>query len=128
MIPHPMSKEEYFSCHYYSERRPRTLEVLAFARYDELIASDHDNFIAFIYECFRERLQSYQHYAEVEENEFLTYDEAFHIFLENNFFAYPDCTTVRDYICMPQPDVYSPYFHIPLIYDYDPSYDYTQRA
>lgn len=126
-MQHNMSDSIYISCaeHFRTNYAETTLETLARARYNELITEDHDNFIAFIYECIKDDAKKYQRFAENEENEFLTIYDAIHILIENMFFS-RDTKTIKDYICKPQLDEFSPYYHIPLLYDYDPNENYKR--
>ena len=117
------------NCEYYSfcnpETQPRVLTELAFARYDDLIVNDHDNFIAFIYKCFKDEARECQKFAENEQNEYISIIESFYFILDS-MRNDVNRLTVRDYICKPQFDNYSPFYHIPLIYDYDPNENYKR--
>lgn len=111
---------------FYYSHRDRELyvyEVLAYSMYDVLIEANRKNVIAFIYECIKTDAVDLQHYAEAEEHEHISLVESMSRTLENLYY-FPDISSLRDYVCVPEADNYSPIYHMPKIYSYDPNYDY----
>ena len=103
------------------------MQTLAYAKYDMLIAYDHDNFIRFIYDLIKEEAADFQHYAYYEEHEDLTFTECMHrvfVQIRNAWLNDPDISSIRDFVCLARPDAYYPTFVAPLIYSYDPKCDY----
>ena len=108
------------------EKRLFVMQTLAYAKYDVLIQNDHDNFIKFLYDVVKDEAREYQHYAEVEEHEDLTFIECMHRVLQNirNGWLEEDAYSIRDLICLSRSDPYYPSYLMPLIYSYDPECEY----
>lgn len=114
-------------CYTHHDEKMYVLEVLAYSMYDVLLEANRKNLIAFIYECIKFDAEDLQHYAEVEEHEHISTVESISRTLDN-MYADRYTATLRDYMCKPELDNYIPEYHKPRIYNYDPNYDYTQRA
>ena len=109
----------------YSQRAKEmyVLEVLAYSMYDTLLEANRKNLIAFIYACLKRDAEDLQDYAEKEEHEHISLVQSMSMTLDN-IYVDPHKDSLRDYICQPVSDNYIPMYHKPLIYDYDPNYDY----
>lgn len=121
MIEHP----EY--CYSQHDKEMYVLEVLAYSMYDTLIVANRKNVIAFIYECLKADAKDLQDYAEKEEHEHISLVESISMTLDN-LYADRYVSSLRDYMCRSTIDKYIPIYCKPIIYSYDPTYDYTQRA
>ena len=111
-------------CYSKHDKEMYVWEVLAYSMYDVMLEANRKNLIAFMYECIKSKAVNLQDYAEKEEHEYLSLVQSISMTLDN-IYADPYVDSLRDFICKPVPDDYTPFYLMPRIYRYDPNYDYA---
>ena len=112
--------------HYYSEpdKRLYVMEILAQARYDELIKNDRKNFMRFAYEVIKDRAYDLQYYSERNENIFLPLVECVSlVILDEIYWDYNK--SLKEFMCCAYDTDYGFSRCMPRIFSYDPNFDYA---
>lgn len=112
------------------EKELYVFEALAYAQYDVLMRANRQNFLRFIYNNLVDEALELQRFALNEQDEDMPFEEARRLTIVNiisGLFA-QDVSSIRDYVCVALPDAYSPYYNKPLIFEYDPNFDYANNT
>ena len=102
------------------------LEELAYARYESLMNDPrtHKHFMQFIFATVKDEVTDIVDFSQDECP--LTREEAFRYFLFDEL-RYEN-KSLRDFFCQRYDNRFYPAYREPIIYNYDPNYDYINDA
>ena len=107
------------------DERMYVMELLAEARYDELMKTDRKNFMRFAYELIKDRADDLQTYLEREEHIFLPLVECISlVILDEIYWQYNK--SLKEFMCCSYVTDYGVSRNTPRIFAYDPNFDYTR--